>query len=85
MNFEKITEELFALVKELETIEQEYQFARGRAEVHRDKATEGDAWERHLYCGAKLRMLELEERTNEIASRIGEIEISFSMMEVHSA
>lgn len=85
MNFEKITEELFALVKELETIEQEYQFARGRAEAHQDKATEGDAWERHLYCGAKLRMLELEERTNEITSRISEIEISFSMMEVHSA
>ena len=85
MNFEKITEELFALVKELEAIEHEYQFARGRADAHREKAAEGDAWARHLYCGAKLRMLELEERTSEIETRISEIEISFSMMEVHSA
>lgn len=85
MNFEKIIGELFALVTELETIEQEYQFARGRANAHADKAAEGDVWARHLYCDAKLRMLELEERTCEIETRISEIEISFSMMEVHSA
>ena len=85
MNFEKIIGELFALVKELEALEQEYQFARGRADAHARKAAEGDMWERHLYCGAKLRMIELEERTSEIESRISEIEISFSMMEVHSA
>ena len=68
-----------------ETIEQEYQFARGRANAHADKAADGDAWARHLYCGANLRMLELEERTSEIETRISEIEISFSMLEVHSA
>ena len=85
MNFEKIIGELFALVKELEAIEQEYQFARGRADAHAEKAAEGDAWERHLYCGAKLRMIELKERVGEIESRISEIEIIFNMEEVHSA
>ena len=85
MNFEKITEELFALLSELETIDHEYQFAQGRANAHADKAAEGDAWAQHFYCGAKLRMLELEERTSEIETRISEIEISFSISEVHSA
>jgi len=85
MNFEKITEELFSLISELETIEHEYQFAQGRANAHADKAAEGDTWAQHFYCGAKLRMLELEERTNEIETRISEIEIIFIMSEVHGA
>ena len=85
MNLEKIIGELFALVKELEDVEQEYQFAQGRADAHVQKAAEGDVWKQHLYCGAKLRMIELKERAREIESRINEIEISFSMKEVHSA
>lgn len=81
MSKAKIISELLALVEECLSIEQEYQFAQARADAHRDKAIEGDVWERWLYCGAMLRMLELEERAYKIENQINEIEIAINMTE----
>lgn len=85
MYYDKTIRELLALIEELLSIEREYKFAQSRTEAHRDKAIEGYAWERALYFGAMLRMLELEERALEIEARINEIEDTISTTVIHSA
>lgn len=85
MYYDKANRELMALIEEFLTVEREYKFAQSRANVHRDKAIEGDAWERALYFGALLRMLELEERAQEVEARINEIVDSISMTVIPGA
>ena len=85
MYYDKPNRELLALIEELQSIEQEYKFAQSREKAHRDKALEGNAWERALYFGAMLRMLELEERALKIETRINEIVDSISMTVIPGA
>ena len=85
MYYDKSNRELMALIEELLSVEREYKFAQSRANAHRDKAFEGDAWERALYFGALLRMLELEERAQEVEARINEIVDSISMTVIPGA
>ena len=74
MSINNTITELSALLAELEEVGREYEFARGRAEAHKTKALAGDMWERMLYCGAKSRMMELQEKAIDLDQRITAIQ-----------
>ena len=78
MSFENMVNELLALASELYAIDKEYEFARGRAEAHSEKATAGDAWSRWTYCGAVSRMNDLRSKAVIIEQRITELELQYA-------
>ena len=67
--------ELTALVKELEALDIEYEFARGRAAVHKPKALTGDILSMMAYSGSVQRMQEIEKRALVIEDRIAALEL----------